>query len=569
MSMWRHRPYPAWQRPSTPNIAMAALTAVILLAAVYPLFILVHGSLTAGGALGIDSYIKMFSKPDTLRVLWTTIWLSAVRVVVAAGVGVFLAWVVARTNTPFRRQIELAAWLAMFVPTLPTVLGWMMLGLPRSGLINIALMRLFHLQSPAFDIQSYGGIILVSSLLWVPAIFLLITPAFKGMDASLEEASKISGAGALITQFRITIPLMAPSIMGVSILAFVRMLESFETELLLGMPAGIYVYTTRIYDYIHGDPPNYIAALTLSTFFVIVVFILLFYQWRIISRAERYTVVTGRGFAARVSDLGGWKYVTLGLALLYFALATIIPVAGLVLASVMKIPGVFDIPGPFTLAHYRQGMANPVLLSAMKNTLMVAGAVALLGTLLYAVVSYIIVRTRFRGRVGLELATWLPWTVPSLVLGVAFLWTFMGGISLPFVEYGSLQLLVLVFLVRSLPLGVRVMNGAMIQLGKELEESARVSGASWFSTFRRIIMPLVRPSLLSTGIILVVTVLRDLSTIILLYRAKSRLLSVLLLEYWEGGQPGGALVVGVATAAAGIFFLVIALLLGARRSAVA
>lgn len=526
---------------------MSALLLVVGFLTLYPVVMLFAGSFKTGSEIGPGKYVEIFASIGTLKVLWTTVWLAAVRAILATAVAIFLAWVVARTNTPGRNIFEFLAWLAFFIPVLPRVLAWMALGLPKTGLINAAAAELLHTEVPLFNVQSYGGIIWVSVLSYSSVLFLLITPAFRSMDSSLEEASRTSGASGRNTFFRVTLPLLTPAIIGVSMLAFVRMMESFEIELLLGYPARIFVFTTQIYDYLYATPASYDLALALSTVFVVITFVLMLYQWRLLVRRERYAVVTGRGFAVRPLDLGRFKYVTAGLAGVYLALATAVPLAGLIMASLMKVPGLIGVPEPFTFSHYAGLLSDELLLDAVKNTLIIGVSAATIGILFYLIVSWVVVRSRFAGRSALDFFSWLPYTVPALVLGLGFLWAFVGGVRLPYMPYGSLQLMVLVFLVRGLPLGVRVMNGTVIQLGPELEESSRVHGGSWFYTLRRIVIPLLRPALLSTWILLLVIVFSDLATIIFLYGPDSRVLSVLLLEYWNSGKGGTAMVLGVLT----------------------
>lgn len=558
-----------WHRFARANPLVWVLLLVVGLATVYPLVMLFTGSVSTEGGLTLKSYATTFSDPDNYHLLGTTLWLAGVRTILASALAIFLAWVVTRTNTPMRGLLETLIWGAFFMPSLPLVLGWMTLALPKTGLINVWLTQAFKLDSPLFNVQSYGGIIFVSVLPWASMLFLLLVPAFRGMDASMEEASKMSGASGLTTLRRVTLPLLSPALLGVSMLALVRMMESFEIELLLGYPAQIYVFATRVYDRLTANPADYGSALSLSTVFLFLVFPLMLYQWRLLSRGERYAVITGRGFATRPLDIGRWKYVTLAAVLIYFALAVAIPVGSLVLGTFMKIPGLFNVEKPYTMEHYGQTFADSMVKGSIINTFIVAMIGATLGMILYSLISYITVRTRFVGRAPLEFLSWLPYSVPSIILALGFLWAFVGGVQLPFAPYGSLQLLTLVFMVRGMPLGVRVMNGGMIQLGRELEESSRVSGASWVHTFSRITAPLMRPAFLSAWIILFSIVIRDVASVILLYGPKSRVISVLMLEYWNTWLAGRASVLALVMLGMTVVGVALASLMGLRKAAVA
>ncbi|MDO8634649.1 MAG: iron ABC transporter permease, partial [Dehalococcoidia bacterium] len=408
-------------------------------------------------------------------------------------------------------------------------------------------MRLFHTEMSPFNIYSYGGIIWVSSISWASVLFLLIVPAFRGMDASLEESSRMSGASTKQTTMRITIPILMPAILGALMLAFVRLIESFETELLLGFTQGLYVYTTRLWLLLSVVPSDYPQGMALTAIFLVVVAGVIVLQWWLLGRrggGRAYVTITGKGFATRPTHLGKWRWVTFGMVIGYFTIAVVLPMLTLVMGSFMKLFGVF-LEEPFTVKHWRGAFADPRLFNSFKNTMIVGLVSATGGMILYSFMSYIISRTKFVGRRTLDFIAWLPWAVPGLVMALGFLWAYVGGIRLPFQLYGTIYLMMLVFLVRGMPLGVRVMNGAMVQLGGELEESARVLGSSWFYTFRRIVAPLLTPAFIGAWIITFVIAVRDLVTVIMLYGAKSRLLSVLTFEYWWGNQPERGMVIGL------------------------
>lgn len=514
---------------------------------VYPLFMLVYGSFRGGGPgteapLSLAGYVKAYTTPATYNVLWNTIWLAAVRTVITMLLAVFLAWVVTRTDTPWRGGLEVLVWIVFVLPLLPVVVSWTLLAGPR-GFLNQALTSVFPFSNPPLNIYSYGGIIWVSVIFWASIIFILITPAFKGMDASLEESSRMAGASGLTTIRRITVPVLLPAILGATMLAFIRFLESFEVELFLGYSARIYVYTTRIWLLLGLAPADYPQAMALSTIFLVIVFILIYVQWRLLGQ-KQFTTVTGRGFAARVTPLGKWKWVTFGLIIAYFVLAAVLPLLTLVLGSFMRIWGVW-VADPLTTKHWVATFQDPRFLPSLRNSMYVGVGSATLGMIIYSLFSYIIMRTQLPGKRSLDFLSWLPWGVPGLVLALGFLWAYVGGLPVLSVLFGTIWLLMLVMIVARLPLGVRVMNGSMVQLGKDLEESSRVLGASWLYTFRRVVAPLLSPAFVSTWIILFLISVRDLVTVVFLYTPPSRLISITLLEHWIGGEYERATVVGL------------------------
>lgn len=551
-----------------PSIWVLVLLLVVAFFVIYPIFMLLFGSFKGGppgttAEFSIQGYEKAYLSMDTYRVLFTTIWLSAVRALLAISIAIFLAWVVTRTDTPWRKGLEVMIWLKFFLPGLPLTVAWILLAGPK-GFINEGISRLFHIDEPLLDIFSYGGIIWVSTITWAALIFVLITPAFRGMDASLEESSRMSGASGAATLRNVTIPVLKPALLGAFLLGFIRLLESFETELLLGYGSGIYVYTTRIWWLLGITPSDYPQAMALSTVFLALVFGVIVLQWRLIGHRQ-YVTITGRGFATRPTRLGGWRFVTLGAVLLYITVAMVLPLVVLAIGSFMKIFGIF-VKDPFTMKHWVRTFADPRFMLSLKNTMLVGIGSATIGIFLYSVISYIIVRTKFRTRKALDFITWLPWGVPGLVLALGFLWAYQGGIPFLGFLFGTIWLLMLVFLVKGFPLGIRTMNGAMYQLGNELEESSRVLGASWAHTFRRIMLPLLSPAAIATWIILFMLTVRDLVTVIFLYTPQSRLLSIIFFEYWIAGQYESATVLGLILTVIMMASALVARWLGNRQS---
>jgi iron(III) transport system permease protein len=544
-------------RLRTSTIISSLLLIIVGFLVLYPLFMLAYGSFMGGARPGtpasfsLQGYKIAYGDWETWKVLWTTIWLATARSFISVAMGVFLAWVVTRTNTPWRRALEVLIWLQFFCPYLPMTMSWVLLGAPKIGFLNQLLVWLLPIEQGFINIYSYWGIIWVSCAHWASVAFFIVTPAFRGMDASLEESSRMCGATKRHTLFHITVPILLPSLLGASMVVLVHLMESFEVELLLGYQKGILVYTTKLWALLGFSPANYAVAMPMTMVFLAILFGLIIIQQRMFAgKQKNYVTVTGRGFATRPTDLRGWKYLTFSLTMAYIFFSTILPLGVLLMGSFMKIFGVF-IKDPFTLNQWKTMFVDPRLLSSIKNTLILAFGAATGGMILYFFVSYIVVRSKFAGRKLLDFISWLPWGIPGLVLGLCFLWAYVGGIGafmnhyFGVMIYGSMGLLMVALIVRGLPLGVRAMSGAMIQLGSELEESSRVLGASWFSTLRRIVAPLVAPGFFAAWLLVFSIAARNLSTVILLYTPKSRNLAVLSFEYWQGGDYGAGLTAGL------------------------
>jgi iron(III) transport system permease protein len=538
-------------------IVSSLLLVVVGFLVLYPILMLVYGSFMGGarpgtpGTFSLEGYKTAYGDWEIWKVLWTTVWLAVARSFLSVAMGVFLAWVVTRTNTPWRRALEVLIWLQFFCPFLPMTMAWVSLGTPRVGYLNQLAMWLFRTEQGPINIDSYWGIIWVTCAHWASVAFFIVTPAFRAMDASLEESSRMSGASRARTLLYITIPVLLPTLIDASIIVLVHLMQSFEAELLLGYQKGILVYTTKLWALLGFSPANYAVAMPMTMMFLVILFGLILLQQRLFRGKEKhYVTLTGKGFTTRPVDLRGWRFLTLALTVSYIFFSTILPLGVLIMGSFMKIFGVF-IQDPFTLNQWKMMLADPRLTDSLENTLILSFSAATSGMILYFFISYIVARSRLPGRRILDFVSWLPWGIPGLVLGLCFLWAYAGGIGGFLNEhfgvaiYGTMSLLVIALIVRGLPLGVRAMNGAMTQLGGDLEESSRVLGASWFMTLRRIIAPLVAPGFLAAWLLIFSIAARDLSTVILLYSPKSRNLAVLSFEYWQGGDYGAGLTAGL------------------------
>ncbi len=539
-----------WRAPSLGAVFVAVVVLLVAFLIVSPILALLYGALLnappgTAGTLSFNAFAEAWSDKDAWTSALTSLALALARMAAVIPITLFLAWAITRTNMPLRRLMEALIVSHIFLPFLPLVMSWAVLASPRAGLLNVGLRNLFGLQQATgpLDIYSYVGLVFLSALGLPTYLYLLVAPAFRSVDASLEESARMSGSSPLGTLFRITIPLLAPAILGTSVLAFVQALQSFEPELILGTPAGIFVFSTQIYRYIEGySTPRYGPATALSTVFLVVTFALVVAQTRMLA-GRRFTTVSGRGFRARALDLGRWRFLILALVLLYVMFSTLLPLATLALASFMKIYGLFS-ADPFTTAQYAKLFANPKLMTALRNTLYLAAGAATLGILLTIFTSYISVRTKIAGRGVLDLLTWLPVTVPGIVLAVGLIWAYVGLVRLPFPVYGTIGLLIVAVTITTLTTGARTMNGTMVQISTELEEAARVHGASFTQTIRRVILPLMTPAMLSAWLLLFAFALKNFVTVSVLYAPPSVVVSALQFELWSGGQPEVAAALG-------------------------
>ena len=426
-----------------------------------------------------------------------------------------------------------------FLPELPWVLAWMLLGAPNVGLLNQWLGMLVSGGEGLINVYSYGGLIVLGAVRSATVLFLFIHPAFLAMDATLEEAARMAGANAWRTLWRINLPLLLPALLASGILSFVVAMESFEIPQLLGTPANIFVFTTRIYDLAYGGHvANFGAAMVLALILLALTGALIIVQLRLL-RGRSYTTVSGRGFQARPIDLGFGRWIAFAVLLTFFVVFGALPFVVLLLNSFMELSG-FISWDMFTTTHWSNALGRDDVLKSIVDTLIVGVTAATLGVIISIFISYVVTRTPWRGRSALDLMAWAPWAVPGLVMSLGFLWAFVW---LPI--YGTMWVVILALVTRGLPVASRFFTTTMVQISAELEESARIHGASWPRTFVRIWLPLLQPAVVGAWILLFVIAVRVLDVVVLLAGPGARMLSADIFMWTVTGRQEAASVLAL------------------------
>ncbi len=475
---------------------------------------------------GFDHWNTAFVKPDLLVTIWNSVMIWGLTAAISFPVGVTIAWILARTKIPWSRQLEFLFWVAYMVPSLPVTIAWINLLDPYIGFINVALMELPFIDEGPFNIFSVEGIVWVNLMgNGIVLKVMLLTPAFRNMDAAMEEAARVSGAGNLRTALKVTLPLMITPMVLVLALQLLRVFQSFETELLLGEPFNFYVYSTKIYALVRTEIPNYGEAAALASVTMLIIALIIPLQRWIIQR-RRYTTLTG-SFKPGLVDFGNWNYVLFAAIVLLLVVLSIMPVMVLILGSFMTRIGYFELG--FTLDHWVAVLGNPVFLLALKTTLIIATVAAICSPLLFSVLAYILVRTHLPWRVVLDWVIWGSGAIPGILAGLGLLWLFLGTPGLAFL-YGSLWALILVVILQGNTTGVNVLKGVFVQVGADMEEAARASGAGWMRTYFRIWLPLLMPTLALLAVLNFVSAAGVTSSIILLASRETITLSLLALR---------------------------------------
>jgi iron(III) transport system permease protein len=520
-------------------ILMALLIGVMGFYVVYPLVLILINSFNIATIAepplyGLKAWREAFSEPGILRSLWNSVKIGVVLQIVALPLGIFVSWLLARTNIFFAGGFELFFWVSFMMPTIATTFGWMLLLDPNTGLVNTAIRQIPLVGNLTFDIYSFWGIIwahLVSN--GISTKVMLMTPAFRRMDSSLEEASRMSGASTWKTMWRITVPMMTPIIIVVLLLSVIRIFSSFEIELLLGVPWGFYVYSTKIVDLARQEPPLVSHAAALGSIILLFLAAFIPLQRKLINR-RKFITVTGQ-FKPKIIDLGAWRYpATIFVGLIVFVL-DFVPILSVVGGSFMTRFGFFHLPKTWTMEYWKMALGDPRLTMALQNTLIVAVSAALVGAVLFSLIAYVIVRTKLPGRSILDTICWLPSAIPGVLTGLGLLWLFLGTpVFRPF--YGTIFLIVIAYILGGVTLSTQILKANFVQLGSELEEASRMSGAGFWRTYFRIVVPLMAQTMVMVGVIKFMFASEHASSIILLATSETRTLILLALDQVFAGH---------------------------------
>ena len=458
--------------------------------------------------------------------------------------GTMLAWLTERTNTPLRSIFVPIAVVPLILPGVLESIAWIFLLSPKFGYLNVWLTYLFGLQSPPFNVFSLPGMIWVHSVGQVPLAFLLMVAAFKSMDPSLEESAMMSGANTWQTFRRVTLRLLMPTAGSVVLILFVRTLESFETPALIGIPARIYVYTSEIYLAFNEYPPDYGRGGALAVGLLLLSAVGVWLYTRATKEGKKFQTVTGKAFRPRQFDLGAWRWAGFGFLTCYFLFVVLLPFLVLFWASFLPFFAApsLDALNKLSLDNYRYLGGFRPFWDAMQNSIILSTLTATVAMVLTSLVAWIVYKSRLPGSWILDFLAFVPITIPGIVMGMALILLY---VAFPIPIYGTIWVLLIAYVTRFIPYGMRAASGSILQIHSELEEAASASGASWWETFKRVTLPLLRPGLVAGWIYICIVSFREFSTSVLLATGESRVLSILLFTMFEQGQVTVVAAIGV------------------------
>ena len=523
-----------------------SLLAILTFLVVYPLLTLLLGALTDTNPvvegfslahLSITNFLTVLSNPNVGEALFNTLVACGGGTLIAVAIGLMFSWIVVRTNTPFKRFIAAASILPLFAPPLVAGVAWTILGSPKTGLIN-TMFKWLHLDWHV-DFYSLTGLVFVFGIYYAPYVYMFTASALRNMDPSLEEAAEISGASAFATLFSVTFPLIMPAIISGMLLSFIVMLGIYGIPAVLGAPTNINVLTTYIFKLTNWSPPLYNTAAAVAIILMVVTGALVFLQQRVVS-GRSYVTVAGKAYRPRNLDLGPWRWFTFGFGITYLIVVAVLPTLALIVAAFRKFMFIRDAASLFdmkqySLMHFHSIFDNPLTLRSIYNAVEVGVITAIVGGALAFAIGYTIHRTHVGGRRSLDLVSTLPVAVPGLVVGVAYLWAWIG---IPGGLYGTIWILALAFIARFMPDTVKALSTSFLQIHRELEEAAWVCGKGMLGTIRTIVLPLARPGVIASMTLLFVLAIRELGSSLFLYTSNTMVMSVLLLDYYEGGNLG-------------------------------
>ncbi|MDR3532176.1 MAG: iron ABC transporter permease [Rhodopila sp.] len=522
------------------------LIAVLSFLVLYPTAMLLIGALTTTNPvvegyhfadLSIGNFLTVVTNPNVGSALANSLIACGGGTIVAVTIGLSFAWVVVRTNTPCKGLIASAGMLPLFVPPLVAGVAWSILGSPKTGLLNMLAAKAgipFHI-----DLYTMPGMIFVFGIYYAPYVYMFTAAALRNMDPSLEEAAEISGASAARTIATVTFPLILPAIISGMLLSFVVMLGIYGVPAVLGSPANLSLLTTYIFALTAWSPPLYNTAAAVAVILMVVTGFMVWLQQKVLS-GRSYTTVAGKAFRPRPLNLGAWRFLTLAMAMVYLLVVVVLPSIALFIAAFRKFLFIRDIPSLFDAKqygwqHFIKMFDNPLTITSIINSMKVGVITAVVGGILAFAIGYTVTRSRAPGRRTIDVITTIPVAIPGLVIGVAYLWAWIG---VPFGLYGTLWILALAFVARFMPDTVKALSTSLMQIHRELEEAAWICGRGTLGTIGSIVLPLARPGVVAAMTLLFILAIRELGSSLFLYSSGTMVMAVQLLGYYEGGNIG-------------------------------
>lgn len=522
----------AWE-----HVVLSAIAAGAVVMVCYPVILVILRSISkddVGSELTLEWLAALVNSSRSREALLNTVIYTAGSSLLAMVLGVGLSFLSTRTDMPGGRFVGVLAVLPMLVPPFILVVGWVALADPSAGLINIVASALAGPRTVAVNINTMAGLIWMTGLFLAPYVYLLVAAGFRNSDSAMEEAARVSGAGRLRLLYTIVLPLQRPALLAALLLVVIMSAGDFIIPSTVGLKARIYLLPTLIWQNHSSFPARPGLAAAQSLLLVAVGLLCIYFQRRALSRGGRYTVVGGKGSALTVFPLGRWRYPLSVLAVVFALSSSVIPLLAVSLMAFMRYwaPYAMKLEN-FTLRNFNYVLFEyPQVWPSAQHSLFLASAGATACVLLAIALTWYVIRMRGRFASLVEYAMILPLGIPGIALGVGILslWILVpGGI------YGTLWILLLAYVTAHIPVAMQFVSSALHRIHTDLEDASRISGQSWVETVRRIDIPLMRPALVGSWLLIYVVILREISLVILLYNPSTVVLSVGLMDVWSSG----------------------------------
>jgi iron(III) transport system permease protein len=531
-------------------VAVAGFAALSILAL---LTLIIWMSLRTGvpgqpSAYTLANYIALLGDSYTYRVMTTTLIFAAITISVSVPLGFIFAWLVERTNMPYKAVAMSILSIGVLFPTFLKAMGWVFLLHPRIGVINIFLMQLFGLSKAPLNIATLPGIGFVQGMTLTPLAYVMISAALRSMNPALVEAASVHGVSQWRTLLRIELPLVWPALFSAIIWMLTVAIAAFDVPGVIGMANNIFTFSTAIYFMINPNEglPRYGLSGAYGSIMVILSLILMIPYFRALKQSHRYQIISGKSYQSRPVELGRWWGFAWGLLGLYFLLAFVLPLLALFWVSLLPYvqPPSWQAMKVVSFERYTLVAFDSTLRDAAWNTVLLMVIVPTAIVTICSAISWIVTRSRLRGRVVLDAIAFLPHPVPHLLfaLAIAYLALLISNV-IPL--YGTVYVLMAVYVVCWISFGTRVLNNSMIQVHRELEEAAQVGGVSTFRILTRVIAPLIKPGLIYAWIWTSLSAYRELTMAVFLSSPKSQVLSTYIWGQWHGGGLGDAAAIAI------------------------
>jgi len=518
-------------------LAFGVLATLVILV-IYPLFSLLLRAFISEGRFSLQNFHKVFITKDIYVALSHSIFVSTISTVFATIIGVILAWIVSRTDIPFRKQIKTGLVMPFLIPPFIAAIAWLQLIGP-AGYINSIYMAIKQTWNPLFVIYGKWAIILVMSLSGYPFVYLTTLAGLERMNPSLEEAGQISGAGIFTVMKDITIPIMAPTIGAGAILVFISRIANFGIPAVMGMPANYYVLTTKIYrlidqSFIVKDAQAIATAMSMFLILFAVSGLLLV---KVYLRGKEYIVISGKDVQPKLVKLGKWRYILFAIVLSMIIIIVVLPIIAILLTALTRAWGLLPVISNWTLKNFKYVLFDlDMSKRSIRNSFFLAISASVITTFIGAVIAYMVVKIKVKGSQMLDFVSSIPYSIPGTVfaLGMIIAWnkSFFGKFNI----YNTIWIILVSYIARYLAYSVRTVSSSLMQIDNSLEEAARISGSNRIQSFKDIVIPLVKPSLFASWFLIFMPAFRELTISVLLWSTGNETIGVAVYNLQEGGN---------------------------------